>query len=82
MTRLGKFLSSCLALFLLVACSITIDTASETAPEPASSLEVLNMETALAIAAATAEAPRPTPTFAPAGTFERGCHRQSMLASV
>ena len=70
MTRLGKFLSCCLALFLLVACSITVDTASETAPEPASSLEVLNMETALAIAAATAESPRPTPTFAPTGTFE------------
>ena len=65
MTRLGKRLFCSLILFLLTACSLTINSASESTPEPA-----LGMETALAIAAATAENPHPTPTAAPPGTIE------------
>jgi len=65
MTRPGKLLFCSLILLFLTACNFTINSASETTPEPA-----LGMETALAIAAATAEIPRPTPTSAPAGTIE------------
>lgn len=65
MTGLGKLLACYSILFLLAACSFTIDNASEATPEPG-----LGMETALAIAASTAEIPRPTPTSAPPGTIE------------
>ena len=66
MKRLGNIiLSCCLNLVLLVACSFTIENASENTPEPAPV-----METALAIAADTAEVPRATPTSATLGTIE------------
>lgn len=65
MPGLGKRLICILNLFLLTACSQTINSASENTPEPS-----LAMETALAIAAATAEIPRATPTPAPLGTVE------------
>ena len=65
MTRLGKRLLYILNLFLLAACSLTINSASETTPDSGPA-----METALAVAAATADIPRPTPTSAPPGTIE------------
>ncbi|MGD8406544.1 MAG: PhnD/SsuA/transferrin family substrate-binding protein [Anaerolineales bacterium] len=69
MTDLGKRLFYVLNLFLLMACSLTINSASETTPEPVSSPQGgPAMETALAVAAATANIPRPTPTAAPLGT--------------
>ena len=64
MTSLGKQLFLTLNLFLLTACSLTINSASENTPDSA-----LAMETALAVAAETADIPRPTPTSAPPGTI-------------
>jgi len=63
MIEVVKRLFYILTLSLLTACSLTINSASETtpAPEPA-------METAVVIAAATANIPRSTPTSAPLGT--------------
>jgi phosphonate transport system substrate-binding protein len=69
MTQLVKRLFYVLILLLLAACSLTINSASESTPEPASSPQGdAGMETALAVAAATANIPRSTPTAAPVGT--------------
>jgi len=65
MKKLGKILACSLILFLLAACSIAVNRASENTPE-----SVPNMETALALAAQTPENPRPTPTSAAPGTIE------------
>lgn len=65
MKKLGKILSGSLILFVLTACSITINGASGNTPGPA-----IATETALADAAQTAVFSRPTPTSAPPGTIE------------
>lgn len=65
MKILGKFLSCTLILFFLAACSISINRASETTPEP-----VPGMETTPAVATQTVENPRPTPTSAAPGSIE------------
>lgn len=65
MKKLGKILSCSLILFLLTACSITLNGASENEPGLAPATE-----TALAVAAQTAVSARPSPTSAPPGTIE------------
>jgi len=65
MKKLGKILPCSLILFLLTACSITVNRASEITPTP-----VPGMEQAVTVAAETADFTRPTPTSAPPGTIE------------